>query len=304
MSSRTKTLPDIGLQPEDYDFQRHDPLAKLTGYRPDAKQKSGLATLPSNLDYGYNGRQTSPTSDHGAPPADIIRRNLEALRYARSKGYELPKEASDPKFLTALLLKEDRSDFGAGSFDTNNEDAINAFNAIGPRFGATPARFVAAMVSNHATAQKNNIPFTTAWNGTGSNGFENKGEYTDKFGAFINAAQHPANKPLYDFVDQHLNGEEYTTPLPLPMVNQINDVYKQRQKEAEAKAAETYGPMTELRHKVFGHLPILGVPAEMDLDRAAGTVTPPDFNELTKQVEPQYKRGGAIERTTHDRKIL
>ena len=172
MTNRTKPLPDINIQPEDYDFQKHDPLAKLTGYRPDAKQKSGLASLPSNLDYGYNGRHTSNTSDTGASPADIIRRNLEALRYAKSKGFDLPKEASDPKFLTALLLKEDRSDFGAASFDTTNENAINAFNTVGSRFGATPARFVAAMVSNHAVAQKNNLPFTTAWNGTGSSGVE------------------------------------------------------------------------------------------------------------------------------------
>ena len=125
----------LSIQPDDDDFQEHDPLDKITGYRPDRKQKSGLETLPTNIDYGYNGRKTSLNL---IPPADLIRRNLEALRYAKSKGYDLPPEASDPKFLTALLLKEDRPDFGANQFDSNNEAAVNAFNTVGQRFGATP----------------------------------------------------------------------------------------------------------------------------------------------------------------------
>lgn len=293
----------LSIQPEDYDFQKHDPLDKITGYRPDPKQKSGLATLPSNLDFGYNGNKKS-SKGGWTNPADLIRRNLEALRYAKSKGYNLPSEASDPRFLTALLLKEDRPDFGANQFDSNNEAAVNAFNTIGQRFGATPARFVSAMIANNAIAQKTGVPFTTVWNGRGSNGSEEKGAYTKTFGTFLEAAGHPKNNSLYNFVDQHLNGDEYTTPLPRHLVNEINDTYKRRQHQATQKAFDNYGPMTELRHKLFGNMPILGVSPENDYRLAANSVAAPNFDDLTKQAEPQYKRGGSIERTTHYRRIL
>lgn len=291
----------LSIQPEDYDFQEHDPLDKITGYRPDRKQKSGLETLPTNIDYGYNGNKKSLNLVN---PADLIRRNLEALRYAKSKGYDLPPEASDPKFLTALLLKEDRPDFGANQFDSNNEAAVNAFNTVGQRFGATPAKFVSAMIANNAIAQKTGVPFTTVWNGRGSNGSEEKGAYTKTFGTFLEAAGHPKNNLLYNFVDQHLNGDDYTTPLPNHLVNEINDTYKRRQYEVTQKALDNYGPMTELRHKLFGNMPILGVSPENDYRLTDNSIAAPNFDELTKQSEPQYKRGGAIERTTHERRVI
>lgn len=291
----------LSIQPDDDDFQEHDPLDKITGYRPDRKQKSGLETLPTNIDYGYNGRKTSLNL---IPPADLIRRNLEALRYAKSKGYDLPPEASDPKFLTALLLKEDRPDFGANQFDSNNEAAVNAFNTVGQRFGATPAKFVAAMIANNAIAQKTRVPFTTVWNGRGSNGSEEKGAYTKTFGTFLEAAGHPKNNLLYNFVDQHLSGNDYTTPLPNHLVNKINYTYRRRQYEVTQKALDNYGPMTELRHKLFGNMPILGVSPENDPRLTDNSIAAPNFDELTKQSEPQYKRGGAIERTTHERRVI
>ena len=292
----------LSIQPEDYDFQKHDPPDKITGYRPDRKQKSGLETLPTNIDYGYNGKKKSPLNL--VSPADLIRRNLEALRYAKSKGYDLPPEASDPKFLTALLLKEDRPDFGTNQFDSNNEAAVNAFNTVGQRFGATPAKFVSAMIANNAIAQKTGVPFTTVWNGRGSNGLEEKGAYTKTFGTFLEAAGHPKNNLLYNFVDQHLNGDDYTAPLPNHLVNKINDTYRRRQYEVTQKALDNYGPMTELRHKLFGNMPILGVSPENDYRLTDNSIAAPNFDELTKQSEPKYKRGGAIERTTYDRKIL
>jgi hypothetical protein len=300
-------------------------LPSLTFWRPGLKpehtdKKTGLETQPSTFEWderasygrGMTGDPSKPKVKSGA---DTIRRQVEALRAAREYGFDLPSEVMDPKYLAAMVIKEGRDDIGNGGgiFNTNNKQAVSIYNKLAPRFGHEPAAFAASVYDKGQVARRLEIPFPMAWNGTGTVKDEqgkiwaSGKSYAERFPQFLKAAEHPKNSQLVNFIDQHLNGKDYSTPLPKAMKDDIESTYGERKRTAYTTTKEKLkaAPLRELQYTFLGGADrMLGVPQEYDPEAMEATVTAPNYEDLRKKIAPTYKTGGSIENTTHDRKLI
>lgn len=291
-------------------------LPSLTYYRPDPVNpatgkgryggKEGLETQPSAFKYSAAERRNEKSED-------FIRRGVEALRATRELGYELPSEMSDPKFLTALLMKEGRPDFGANKIDTDNPESVKIFNSLVRRFGREAATFAAVAHEKGQVAKRTKLPLPLLWNGTGVQRDINTGKviasgknYNERFPDFLKAAEHEKNAPMVEFIRQHLNNTDYTSPLSPADEREINRKYQMRQNEAAQAALKRLDDSTlrTLQYGLFGDNKYLGVPDEYSPTKAEAAVPAPDMEKLRRRLKPEYKSGGAVENTTHDRKIL
>lgn len=286
---------------EDSDSYSGYGLPNIKYWRPgvrekDTDKKTNLETMPSNFDN----------------ESRILRRHIEALRAAKEFGIKLPKEVMDSKFLTAMLIQEGRSDFGTNEFDINNDKSIEVYNKIAPRFGVDAATFVAAVYDKGETAKRTKKPFSMVWNGTGvvrdqSGKLVASGEnYANRFPMFLKAAEHPKNAPLFNFVDQYLNSKEYTSPLTRTIKENLDTEYQNRRLEAYETASNKLKqePLRQLQYTFFGSEGLFGVPKEYDPAKMKSSIVAPNLEELRKSANPEYKRGGAVENTTHKRKII
>jgi hypothetical protein len=293
-------------------------LPSLRWRRPDKKSKTGLESLESRFGVKRVPRsQYSPgvleTSDAKRSGEDVVRRSIEALRAARELGYELPKEIYDPQHLAAMLMQEGRSDFGAGHGFGHNKKATELANILTERFGPEAGVFVGSVYDKSEVARRTKKPFAMVWNGVGvtrnADGsiLASGKNYAERFPMFYEAAGRPENAPLRDFVNKYLTGTEYTSPL-LPAVKQdMQNDYKMRQNKvwSETNKKLSKSPLRQLQHTFLGGADSrFGVPAEYDPEYQRSQIKPPDFEKLVKDLRPKYKAGGAIENTTHDRKIL
>lgn len=300
-------------------------LPDLQFWRPginpkDTDKKTGLETLPSSFEWldrrsffrGMTGDRNKPKV---MSSADELRRHIEALRAAKEYGIDLPKEVLNPKYLAAMVIKEGRPDLGhsGGAYNTENKQAVEVYNKLAPRFGSSAASFAAAVYDKGQVSRRLNIPFPMAWNGTGTVKSTNGGlwasgkNYAERFPQFIKAAEHPKNAQLVGFIDQYLNGDEYSTPLPKSTQEDINRTYQQRKNQAydDTKAKMEANPLRQLQYAFLGGSDnLLGVPKEYDPLAAEAAVAAPNYDELRKQLNPTYKAGGSIENTTHSRKII
>lgn len=295
-------------------------LPTLTWRRPDKKSKTGLESLRSKFDSEHEQR----AAQYKSTPANELRTRIEALRAAKELGYNMPKEVYDPAFLTALIMKEGRYDIGGsdtgyirknkqGDYYTEDNPTTRLVDALKDRFGYSAASFAATVYDKGQTAKRLNLSFPRLWNGTGtvrtdSGQLVASGKnYEENFPFFVNAATHPENKQLYDFVDQHLNGKDYTTPLSESKQRDIDYEYSLRQRKAynDTKAKLEASPLRQAQYTFLGGSDnLLGVPKEYDPQVARSAVAAPNYDELRKQLAPTYKSGGAIENTTHSRKII
>ena len=283
-------------------------LPNLKFWRPgvhakDTNPETGLETLPSSFEHrNFVSHKSSE---------DMMRRHVEALRAAKEFGFNMPKEVMNSKFLAALALKEGRPDFGTNQFNVNNDKAIEVYNKLAPRFGNDAATFAASVYDKGEVASRLKIPFPMAWNGTGVWRYDGKtiasGEnYAKQFPIFLKAAEHPKNAPLVDFINQHLNSDTYTTPLTKTMQDEVNAAYEKRQSEAynAAKTKLQESPLRQLQYTFLGSEGMFGVPKEYDPEKMRAAVLAPNPDELRKSAAPEYKKGGAIENTTHYRKMI
>ena len=285
-------------------------VARTPGWKSNANPQ-GLRDLANDREYiqDKSGRyQHTP-----AKPEDLVRRRIEALRAAREKGYAIPDEILDPKFLTALIMKEGRADFGGETNYSHNKKAIELYNDLVDRFGWRAAGFAAGVFDKAQTAKRTKLPFPMLWVGADEVRDE-KGKlltsgknYAERFPLFMQAAQHPENKDLYNFVNSVLTSDTYTTPLPQSTRDKMNDEYAQRKNTAAQGAYKNLrsNDWRQLQYGIFGGSDnLLGVPKEYDPDAMEAGVAAPDYEAMRKQLNPTYKRGGAIENTTRKRKIL
>jgi hypothetical protein len=297
----------------DYEYvQGGTGLPALLGYRADPKNRSGRGTGLESVPLKFVGNKSAYKLPEVNPlNVDALRQNMEALRYARELGYPMPPEANDPKFWAGIALEEGRSDFGANGFNTNNKKAIELHDKVSDRFGSMPAAFAAAVFDLGQTASRRKIPFAHAWAGLGTTDQKNdEGEiregsqyhtganFPTYLQSFIDAAGHPKNKDFLGFIDQHLNGQDYSTPLPDSIKTQLD----MQQDNKAQQLSKDWGPLRQLQKNIFGVDGRFGVPSEKD----PNLVPKPDYDQLAKYADPtnHYKRGGSVERTTHDRKLI
>ena len=174
----------------------------LKGYRADRKSKSGVESLPTKFDM------------------DTVKQHVAALRDAVKMGFTLPHEMMTPEYLTALALKEGRSDFGANEYNTNNKQAVSLYNTLKQSgYKDEPAQFAAAALDKGQVAERHKVPLPEAWNGLGHTATEDGRVYAQHFKSFMKAAKHPQNTQLYQFIRGNL-----LPPLPTPPVAQMPQV--------------------------------------------------------------------------------
>jgi hypothetical protein len=304
-------LVDVEENPESYaPIAPHNiGLPSLKFWRPGVRQKdtdpkTGLETLPSSFDFWTKGTRNSSE--------DTMRRHIEALRAAKELGFKMPDEVYDAKYLAAIALQEGRPDFGANAFNINNDKAIEVYNKLAPRFGQEAATFAAAVYDKGETAKRIKKPFPMVWNGTGTvrdkkGRLAASGEnYAARFPMFLKAVDQPKNAPLLGFIDQYLNAKEYTSPLTVTMEQDLDREYGKRRAEAFDTASKKLkdAPLRQLQYTFLGSEGLLGVPKEYDPVKMQEAVVAPDLEKMKKYATPEYKSGGSIENTTHDRKII
>ncbi len=284
-------------------------LPNLKFWRPGVRQKdtdpkTGLETLPSSFDFWTKGTRRSSE--------DLMRRHIEALRAAKEFGFKMPNEIYDAKYLAAMALQEGRPDFGANAFNVNNDKAVEVYNKLAPRFGEEAATFAAAVYDKGETARRIKKPFPMVWNGTGTVRHEDgrlaaSGKnYAARFPMFLKAVEQPKNAPLLSFIDQHLNAKEYTAPFTRTMEQNLDAEYRRKRSEAHDAASKKLkdAPLRQLQYTFLGSEGLLGVPKEYDPVKMQEAVVAPDLEKMKKYATPEYKSGGSIENTTHDRKII
>jgi len=134
---------------------------------------------------------------------------VKAMRAGEKYGVpQLP-----PEFLSAMILKEGRSDFGYDKYNENNPKAKMIADML-MKEGHDPsaAGFGAALYDKMQTSMRLKIPFATAWNGTGVNKYGQTGQqYANSLSQGFEAVMHPRNEPLLSTVREAYN---YQPPQP------------------------------------------------------------------------------------------
>lgn len=315
--SRGQRYDEYVRADEDPDAPHNRGLPSLRWRRPDPKSKTGLESLESDLS-GYRDpifRRKIPVDNRTDVPEDGLRRNIEAIRAARELGYKLPEEVYDPAFLAALMIKEGRADLGGTDVGTwayaHNKKAMKLYEELAPRFGEDAAGIAALMYDKGQVAKRIKKPFPMVWNGVGEfrrddNSLVASGKnYARRFPEFIEAAKRPENRAVYDFMDKYLNNTEYSTPLPKDRWADVESEYQRRQDTVRESVQQRLNEnlLRRAQYALFGS-GLLGVPEEMDPKKMAEAVPAPDYEQLRRQLKPNYATGGNVENTTHYRKIL
>lgn len=188
------------------DLSDYTPPEFIPAYRPDVKGKYG----------GKQGLETMPTYFDKMQIQDYVK----AMRAGEPHGVpQLP-----PEYLTNLLLREGRSDFGFNEMNARNKKAmdISKILATSGQHEDEAAEFAGALYDKMQTAMRLKKPFTTVWNGTGVNDYGQSGNtYSAKFTQGFPATMHAKNEPLLAVVREAYN---YQPPAPQAPVNYMPNV--------------------------------------------------------------------------------
>lgn len=200
--------------PKSIKMYRADPTGKYGG-------KEGLETLPQpRFDVGgdrYHNRVEDPTvSDVYGDSSKAIQ---QLYRYARLNGaankYGYP--SLSPEDVAAMALKEGRSDLGFNAVNLGHPDELKFNKMLRDTYNLTSndQNFLAALFAKQRVADKFNIPFAHAWNGTGVNDAGQSGkDYAKNYEHHRNAALHPNNQQLMDLVKRAIeDGKKHGLPL-------------------------------------------------------------------------------------------
>jgi hypothetical protein len=327
-------IRQVAEDPESFskDAPHNVGLPTLRWRRPDPKSKTGLESLESNFKRFYvpggmydisKQEGSARISELGGPglsrveslPEDRLRRNIEAIRAAKELGYEMPEEVYDPAFLSALMIKEGRSDLGSNASFTaikHNKKAVNLYKDLAERFGEAPAMTAALMYDKGRVAKRIKKPFPMVWNGIGvlrdeEGNLHASGElYAKSFPRFIEAAKRPENKELFDFVNTYLKGDEYTSPLTKQLKEKLSREHDERGNKAYKDTLDKIksNKLRSLQYDVFGTLPLVGVPEEYNPVSAREKVQAPDFEKLKRQLVPEYRSGGVVKADPSNRRLI
>jgi hypothetical protein len=209
----TKSTQPTDL-PKSIKMYRADPTGKYGG-------KEGLETLPQpRFDVGgdrYHNKVEDPTvSDVYGDSSKAIQ---QLYRYARLNGaankYGYP--SLSPEDVAAMALKEGRSDLGFNAVNLGHPDELKFNKMLRDTYNLTSndQNFLAALFAKQRVADKFNIPFAHAWNGTGVNDAGQSGkDYAKNYEHHKKAALHPNNQQLMELVNRAIeDGKKHGLPL-------------------------------------------------------------------------------------------
>lgn len=209
----------------------------IRAYRDDSSGryggKYGLETLPISR-FFVGGDEVHPKEVDVSKSTtfnDSSKAIQEIYRLARLNGaaskYKYPNLSAED--IGALILKEGRSDMGLnGTFSPGLEHPQDAkfYNEELSKYTMHPrdSAFLANIYSKQRIANKLNIPFAMAWNGTGVNDFGQSGSnYAKDYENHKRAINHEKNKELLAIIKRGIaDGEKYGLPL---RSNVKNDTY-------------------------------------------------------------------------------
>ena len=153
----------------------------VKGYRYD-RRRGKLETLPSKFNM------------------EDVRMYSTAVGDALRSGIPGIAENISPEIVTAMLLKEGREDLGANQYNVNDPKSAAIFEQYAQKYGTSPARLVAAMYDKAKVAKRLNIPFASAWIGTGRSPYETSEQYAADTENFKKIATDKKNQSLLNFI--------------------------------------------------------------------------------------------------------
>ena len=206
------TIPDD--LPTSIKAFRADPINRFGG-------NDGLETLPMTrlLTGGnYVGKVQMYKPDLNLETSTIYTNPSKAVqelyRYARTNGAAAANglPSLPPEDLAAFLLKEGRTDLGAGGGSGDRYTREFRENVLS-KYDLTPkdTSFLSLLQNKQRLAKKLNIPFAMAWNGTGVNEVGQTGkQYAENYEAHKQAVAHPKNQELMALINRGMeDGQKY-----------------------------------------------------------------------------------------------
>jgi len=180
-------------------YAKTHPEDILSGYRHDPKSPTGVESMPTYF-----------------KKSDVIN-TANAMKDLQTIG----GRTLSPEDYTNLLLHEGRSDAGFNGIDKNNKEA-NAFASQLYDIGHEDlhADTAATIHQKLKDAERLNIPFGRAWNGTGENKVESGKEYARRLDLAKPAVLHPRNQNLYDTVQSVLSPSDWNNINPTHSTDQ------------------------------------------------------------------------------------
>jgi len=193
---------------------RADPINRFGG-------NDGLETLPMTrlLTGGnhvgkihmYKPDLNPETSTIYTNPSKAVQ---ELYRFARTNGAAAANglPSLPPEDLAAFLLKEGRTDLGAGG--GGNDKYTQEFkDKVLSKYNLTnrDTAFLTLLQNKQRLAELHNIPFAMAWNGTGVNEVGQTGrQYAKNYEAHKQAVTHPKNQELMNLINRGMeDGQKY-----------------------------------------------------------------------------------------------
>lgn len=252
-------------------------------------------------------------------------RVLEAIKYARSHGINLPPQALDPNYIGAKMLKEVRDEGGTNSTNSASYSAPirrqhqQLYDMLAPRFGRNAADSMVAFLEKGRVSRKLGVDFSKAWNGTGNADPEAGGGSGSNYayrmnGAFIPATRHGRNADFIATINSLIDpNTPYQTPMTEGQFEALRRMYNDRTRSARKKAEQELeaNELRSLQQHLFGSERdntilgrFFGLPRRLDPETAAEAVKPPDYKALTGRDDPSkyYAKGGtAIPDVYHPR---
>ena len=173
----------------------------------------------------------------------ISRPMLNALYTAQQNGLKIK-----PEDVMTLIAQEGRGDLGGNDFDIqrsypNNKPAQALYQKV-MDYGhdSEHAGTAALMLAKHMDADRLNVPFGAAWNGTGESvknptylkkGVSHTGfDYAREMDMNKDIINDPRNAPALNYIRQQMS--------PPPSINEINQAEYQRRLQAREKEKQAY----------------------------------------------------------------
>jgi hypothetical protein len=204
--------------PTSVQVYRADPTGKFGG-------KDGLETQPISVFasgqklIGNKLQPANPDPETSTTYNNSEKATQELYKYARLNGaaQNLGLPSMTPEEMAAFAIKEGRSDVGHSGVQPKTKDEIAFDEKLRTKYNLhyRDRNFLTAMYAKQKVADRLNIPFAEAWNGTGTNAAGQTGkQYAQDYQNHLQAATHPKNQQLLNLIQKGINdGIKFGLPL-------------------------------------------------------------------------------------------
>lgn len=145
-------------------------------------------------------------------PTKLNRQEIISLLQAMPIAVENGMPEIGTKNLGDKILLEGRGDAGTNEFNYKNKDAGKLYNIVskampeGAKFRDLGATYAAAILDKSQVAERLNIPFELAWNGTGKRADADGKRHASRAEVMKGAIDDPRNAELKDLIDRGIKG--------------------------------------------------------------------------------------------------